>query len=162
MLLGGALFLGALALAPGCDRTPGEGEDHPPRAPSVEGPRGSAQRDAFAFERPSSEVAVGERAIISFKVLPKGKYKINPEYPWKAHVYKAQSSPGLDLPSENITRGEMAITDASVTISIPVEASSAGAHELMASVNLSVCEKGDEARCLWFTKEPVTLKVTAK
>jgi hypothetical protein len=90
-------------------------------------------------------------------VLPGGDLKINPDYPWKA-VIAPNAALGISAPVK-LTRDGFTFADATATLPISLTAAQAGDHKLEASVWLSVCEKGDSQRCLWFEEEPVTLAI---
>lgn len=121
-----------------------------------------ARPGSFLLANLEHEVAAGLPSSISFEVKPGKGLKINPQYPWKLTLDEPEGE-GVTLEQGLVLKKDVMTLDAShAVIPITLTASSDGEYELQGSLNLSVCEKGDEARCLWFTDEPVTLKVKAK
>jgi hypothetical protein len=130
-------------------------EDGPAAAgadkPAPSGPK------RFSFDGLAHTVEQGKPAQVSLLVLPGGDLKINPDYPWKA-VIAPNAALGISAPVK-LTRDGFTFADATATLPISLTAAQAGDHKLEASVWLSVCEKGDSQRCLWFEEEPVTLAI---
>lgn len=119
------------------------------------------QSEQFAFTATSHAVKVGEKATVAFEIKPGSGLKINPEYPWKASIDGDGSSPEVAVTSAKIAKDAMQLEEAGAKIPIELTASKAGEHKLAATVSFSVCEKGDQARCLMFRDEPVEITVAA-
>lgn len=160
-----AMIWSALALlAAGCE--PKAAQVDVPRAEveapqADDAPRTSSAGEQFMLSQLEHEIATGAPQEIAFEITPGKGLKINPQYPWKLVVDAPPA--GLTLAGEPTIKKEAMRIDAKhAKVPLSVSAAQPGSYELTASVNLSVCEQGDEARCLWFTDEPVTLRVEAK
>lgn len=142
----------------GASATSPDGGEAGAKAPAKKTP---AAGDQFSLEGLEHELKVGDAGEVRLEVKPGKGLKINPEYPWKLKLLADESSEALALKGDVVGKDAMKFSEAAASIPVGVTASEAGEHEIAASLNLSVCEKGNEARCLWFTDEPVTIKVRA-
>lgn len=137
--------------------------DHSKQASALSEPvENKARPGSFVLANLEHEIAAGQSSSISFEVKPGKGLKINPQYPWKLTLDEPEGD-GVTLEQGLVLKKDVMTLDASqAVIPVTLTAPNDGEYELQGSLNLSVCEKGDEARCLWFTDEPVTLKVKAK
>ncbi len=139
------------------------------QAPTEKVQAGAAKKEvasksgSFEIVEVEHEVLVGASSELAFELRPGKGFKINPEYPWKFKVDDAALPDGVSLEQDaELKKGAMDLTAARARVPVKLTASKDGEHVVEGSLNLSICEKGNEARCLWFTDEPVTLKVSAK
>ena len=165
------LLTGALWIV-GCDSSAGK----EPAAgvsqaiePTQQGGASAPQEDrklatktgSFKLAELEHEVVVGKSSAFAFEVRPGKDLKINPEYPWKFTLDVDGQKISLEQEA-TLKKGELDLNDVRARVPVKLKANEAGEHALSGTLNLSVCEKGDAARCLWFTDEPVELMVKAK
>lgn len=158
---------GLVASLSACDQKQPTEPATPDAKATVTEPAGGAKKvveKKAEFELAGLEhaVVVGEPGEAVLQVLPGKGLKINPEYPWKLDLIASESSPELVGADVTIKKDGMKLDAASAKIPVAVNPAKGGDFEIAGSLNLSVCEKGNEARCLWFRDEPVTIKVSAK
>lgn len=160
-----ALAISASLLGLGCqprvDSAPAQDATPEATAPTVATPTTPAKpavRKEFSFTQLEHKLVAEQPQKLQFKLEPGAGLKINPEYPWKVVLAPVE---GVKLKSESLTREALDLNAERALINVDVDAASAGEHIVMASVNLSVCESGGQKRCLWFTQEPVELKLSA-
>lgn len=115
-------------------------------------------RKEFSFTALEHTLVAEQPQKLQFKIEPGAGLKINPEYPWKV-VF--ETTEGVKIASPSLSREALDLNAERALINVDIDGVSAGEHTLMASVNLSVCESGGQKRCLWFTQEPVALKLNA-
>ncbi len=159
MALTGLLVVGCVA----CESQKKQAPDAvSPEQGATTPPENEPRPGSFVLESLEHEVVSSTPSEIAFLVKPGKGLKINPAYPWKFTIEEPDAE-GVTLGQEAILKKDaMSINASQASIPVKLTAASDGEFELQGSLNLSVCEKGDEARCLWFTDEPVTLKVKAK
>lgn len=168
LLTGRILNVWPLALASsvsllglGCQSRVDSAQDAAPESPTAVTPVTPAKpavRKEFSFTQLEHKLVADQPQKLQFKLEPGAGLKINPEYPWKVVLEPAE---GVKLKSESLTRESLDLNAERALINLDVDAVSPGEHTVMASVNLSVCERGGQKRCLWFTQEPVELKLSA-
>ena len=150
------------AMTTGCDR---DRATAPAPADTIAPAPAAAQKSAPADQPFSIEGAqlvaprAGESAQGHVTIAAKAGYKLNADYPWKLTIDEADLPQGVLATALTVDKAEMAIEGARAQIPVSLTASGAGTFEVPASVSLSACEKGNEARCMWFRDEPVTLSL---
>ena len=122
----------------------------------------TARPGSFQLTALEHEVAAGSQSAVHFEVLPGEGLKINPQYPWKFTLDEPKSSSLSVLGEGTLRRDAFELSATKARVPLTVIAKERGEYELSGSLNLSVCQEGDEARCLWFTDEPVVLAIRAK
>ena len=157
-----AVVMAVVFMATGCDESKNSREEASEspvaKAPDTKGaPSGSSD---FFLARVEHEVVANTPTQLAFEVKPGAGLKINPDYPWRATI-EVDGAQGVEVTSPTIAKGDIAFGSKAASLPFEVTATSPGVHRLEGTVNLSVCEEGDNARCLWFNDEPVTIEVTA-
>ncbi|MCC6746489.1 MAG: hypothetical protein IT371_02460 [Deltaproteobacteria bacterium] len=132
-----------LAFAAGCEKTSASPSSAPGAvaAPVVPAGGGGAKETASAMYEvkldPPAATAVGQAAVATVRLLPKGGYKVNLEYPIKLTVTgPAAATPArLELVGKDAARFDK--TEAQFKPSVKLGA--AGAHAFKATFKFSVC-----------------------
>ena len=130
-------------------------------APSAQAP--PPVQDKFTLQHTTHTLAPG--ATLHVEVRPGSGYKINPEYPWKFTLTDPGGATFDHLPQGATLTKKDALLVESSRAQIPLTLAAAtppGSYTVAGTLNLSVCEQGNEARCLWFTDEPVNLALTVE
>lgn len=159
------ICVGLIASLTACDQKPPAAPDTAKaqvNQSAMSGKKVAEEKSEFELAGLEHVVVVGEPGEAVLRVLPGKGLKINPEYPWKLDLIASESSPEVVAADMTIKKDKMKLEAAGAKIPVAVKLDQGGDYEIAGSLNLSVCEKGNEARCLWFRDEPVTIKVSAK
>lgn len=123
---------------------------------------GAGGADAsFTLQIAEVSAEVGKPAQATVEVLPGSGLKINPDFPWKLVLDTPPEGLTLEGTTTTLPKSAMQLDAARARLPLTLTASQPGAYALEGSLNLSVCEAGNAARCLWFNDEPVQIKVVA-
>ena len=109
----------------------------------------------YSIEAPDLSVKVGEKGAVKIDIKPIDGYKINEQYPWKVEMTSPEN---FGVENAKLGKDKWQLSKALASISVPIEAKTAGEGEVKAKVKFSIC---NEDKCELLKKD-IVVKVAAK
>ncbi|MBL4688389.1 MAG: hypothetical protein JKY37_27625 [Nannocystaceae bacterium] len=151
---GGGADDGSVAKAAGDAAQPAETADGGEKVKIVEGAPGGDDRYTLQIE-PSTDAKAGEVGTVMVKVVPKGPWHMNLEYPTSL---KITAPDALAVTKSEMKKADATLDETHCEFAVEFKPAAAGDHEVTGKIKFAVCK--DEA-CSPVTEE-VAFKVAVK
>jgi hypothetical protein len=120
-------------------------------APAADEPAGN-----FEVSLADPDLKVGTAGTLTVQVVPKGGFKVNKEFPWRAAL---TGGAGVQVPSEELGSDKWKLSEKAGSLEVPVTVTETGDREVKGKLNFSVC---NDDRCDVIRDHEVSWKVAAK